>query len=167
MMERRVDLLVGILGIVKAGGIYLPIDANYPEKRIRYMLDDSRVELVAGGEYNGKLKILQWIDITDEKIYKPSCCSSSGELSLEHGIPGENPVYVIYTSGSTGRPKGVLVIQQGLVNLVYSHGNVFEEHPGDRISQTASPGFDAMSSEIWPCLLKGGTLIIADDETRR
>jgi amino acid adenylation domain-containing protein len=167
IMERCVDLLVGILGILKAGGAYLPIDHNYPEKRIQYMLDDSGVELVVvGGEYKGKLKIHQLIDITDEKIYKPSDRSCTGERSLEHVIPGGSLLYLIYTSGSTGRPKGVPVIHRGLVNLVYSHRNIFEEQPGDRISQVASPGFDAMASEIWPCLLNGGTLIIADDETR-
>jgi amino acid adenylation domain-containing protein len=75
-------------------------------------------------------------------------------------------LYVVYTSGSTGRPKGGMVEQRGFVNLIHAHQRLFGDDENMRASQVASPGFDAMAFEVWPCLAAGGTLILADDDTR-
>ena len=75
-------------------------------------------------------------------------------------------LYVVYTSGSTGRPKGGMVEQRGFVNLVHAHQRLFGDDECMRSSQVASPGFDAMAFEVWPCLAAGGALVLADDETR-
>lgn len=80
--------------------------------------------------------------------------------------PERRLLYVVYTSGSTGRPKGGMVEERGFVNLIYAHQRLFADDETMRSSQVASPGFDAMAFEVWPCLAAGGALLLADDETR-
>jgi amino acid adenylation domain-containing protein len=180
MVERSVDMIIGLLGILKVGAAYLPIDPSYPEKRINYMLADSGTKiLLAAPGTQAKVKAevkenpahtmqlpLEFIEIAAEPAstfeHPPSTLTSTSTCQVSPA----NLAYIIYTSGSTGRPKGVPVQHKGFINLVYYHRKVFEEGPGDRMSQVAGPGFDAMGFEVWPCLLNGGTLIIADDETR-
>src|SRR5262249_59611416 len=84
-----------------------------------------------------------------------------------NGVHQENLTYVIYTSGSTGRPKGVAVEHRGLVNLAEWHKKQYEVGALDRASQLASQSFDASVWEIWPYLISGASLHIADEETRR
>ncbi len=147
MVERSIGMMVGLLGILKAGGAYLPIDLDYPEERTRYMLTDSRVDIL----------------LTEKEL----AARPSEEIHNSGNTSGpENLLYVIYTSGSTGRPKGTLVAHRGFVNLAYYHWRVFGRGKGERISQVASPGFDAMGFEIWPCVAGGSTLCIVDNETR-
>ncbi|NIO87699.1 MAG: amino acid adenylation domain-containing protein [Candidatus Aminicenantes bacterium] len=146
MMERSIDMIIGILGILKVGGAYLPIDVDYPQERIDYMLKDSGAKILLTNLPEGRL------------IHH-----SSNQFITHHS---GNIAYVIYTSGSTGRPKGVLIHHRGVVNMVWSHRRVFEEHAGSFISQVASPAFDAMAFEVWPCLLAGACLCIVDDETQ-
>ncbi|UCH95419.1 MAG: amino acid adenylation domain-containing protein, partial [Candidatus Aminicenantes bacterium] len=176
MMERSVAMVVGMMGIIKAGGAYLPIDPGYPGARIRYMLKDSAIKTVLlgdrrsnklksrGNEQDGVVHVY-----VNEEICQPSYrgkTSNKWDSNPDHITHGENLFYIIYTSGSTGKPKGVLVKHSGFVNLVYCHQEVFGEGPGERLSQVANQGFDAMASEVWPCLSNGGTLFIADNETR-
>jgi amino acid adenylation domain-containing protein len=147
MMERSVEMIIGILGILKAGSAYLPIDPDYPQERIDYMLKDSGAKL----------------SVTTDNLEAPDfpLLPATG-----HRQPATSLAYVIYTSGSTGRPKGVLIQHRGVVNLVYFHRSVFEENLRSRISQVASSAFDAMVFELWPCLLAGACLCIIDNETR-
>ena len=171
MMERSIEMIIGILGILKAGGAYLPIDTYYPAERVQYMLKDSAVDvLLVERERQSKLdlntgrdvNIKAIIDPTDEELYG---LDGSPSLDADQSDP-DNLLYVIYTSGSTGKPKGVLVGHRGLFNLIYFHRHVFGEDSNSRMSQVASPGFDAMAFEIWPCLTGGATLYFADDQTR-
>jgi non-ribosomal peptide synthetase component F len=84
----------------------------------------------------------------------------------EMAAAAANLLYVIYTSGSTGNPKGVLVNHRGFVNLVYFYQKIFGQCSSIRMSQVASPGFDAMAFELWPCLTFGAALYIANNETQ-
>jgi amino acid adenylation domain-containing protein len=153
MMERSLEMVIGLLGILNAGGAYLPIDPEYPEERITYMLKDSGAEI-----------LLKDNDFTPKALnICPKGASTHPHLQP---APATSLAYVIYTSGTTGRPKGVLVRHQGLVNMIFTYQKVFGEIPGSRISQSASPAFDAMAFEIWPCLSNGAALYIADDESR-
>jgi amino acid adenylation domain-containing protein len=164
MVGRSIDMIVGMLGILKAGAAYLPIDPAYPEERIKYMVADSgtRILLTTHKEMMPGLK-----DVAGEIVFLDSAETfSNSNPALE---PAQHPstlAYVIYTSGSTGRPKGVLIRHHGFVNLVHFHGRLFGEGPGDRVSQVASPGFDAMAFEVWPCLLNGAGLYIVSDHVR-
>ncbi len=152
-MTRSVELIIGILGILKAGAIYLPIDPQYPAERIQFMLSDSAA----------------CIQITEQFFQETTPITPILPiLPITPIIPTTptNLAYIIYTSGSTGKPKGVLVRQSGIINLIHCRREIFNEIPGARTTQVASAGFDAMAGEVWPCLLNGATLVIADDETR-
>jgi amino acid adenylation domain-containing protein len=161
MVERSLHMIVGMLGIIKAGGAYLPTDTSYPEKRIQYILADSGVEiLITQKEMTGTFGEQGVIKPDDKDI------SSFEKYNLENVSYPENLIYVIYTSGSTGNPKGVLVQHRGVVNMALFYKKLFGVNHESRMSQVASPGFDAMANEVWPCLINGAALYIAPDETR-
>lgn len=145
VMERSIDMIIGILGILQGGGAYLPVDPSYPPERIRFMLKDSGARIL--------------MSESSEKIedIKPRPLKDRSPMHL---------CYVIYTSGTSGRSRGVLIYHQGVVNMVGFHCQVFGVNHNSRVSQVVSPAFDAMAFEIWPCLLSGAALYIADNETR-
>ncbi|MDQ1350494.1 MAG: hypothetical protein QG657_796, partial [Acidobacteriota bacterium] len=140
MMERSIDLIIGILGILKAGAAYLPIDVEYPKERINFILKDSGVEI-----------------LINEKFFR----GSRGAV-LQKSPPG-NLAYIMYTSGSTGQPKGVMVRHRSVVRLV-KNTNFVPLTEETRILQTGAPVFDATTFEIWGSLLNGGQLILVDKE---
>ena len=148
LMERSVELTIALLGVIKAGAAYLPIDPDYPAERIRFILQDSGSSIV----------------LTDHSDRLPSTVDRHPSPSSRR--PVTSLAYVIYTSGSTGLPRGVLIRQAGLVNLVYTYHRIFGKDNRNRMSQVSSPGFDAMAFETWPCLLSGAALNIAGDDVR-
>jgi len=181
MVERSIEMIVGILGILKSGGAYLPIDPEYPPERIAYMLKDSNVGILLkkSGILNPKSRYFQ-TNPNDSNLNDQNKKAGVMVLDFEHlnfefvsnfeirasDLNSSNLAYVIYTSGTTGWPKGVLIRHQGVVNMVWSHREIFGENPRSRVSQVASLSFDAMASEVWPCLSTGACLCIVDNETR-
>ncbi|MGD2093249.1 MAG: amino acid adenylation domain-containing protein, partial [Candidatus Aminicenantes bacterium] len=166
MAERSPEMIIGILGILKAGGAYLPIDPDYPQERIIYMLKDSSAKVLLVGDTS----CASWLSFAPKSLLNlseghhlnfPASQLPSFPASLPSSL-----AYVIYTSGSTGRPKGVLVRHHGVVNMVRFHHKIFCDNPRARISQVANASFDAMVFEMWPSLLAGAVLCIADNETR-
>jgi len=119
MVERSFEMIVGILGILKAGGAYLPIDPEYPEERIRFMLDDSEVStLLTQSWLRGKTGFSETvIELDDNTLY------DSVDANLEIINCANNLAYVIYTSGSTGKPKGVMVEHVSMVNFCIGQKN--------------------------------------------
>ena len=168
-VERGIDMIVGLLGILKAGAAYVPLDPSYPPERIAYMAEDAGMELV--------LTQRNLAEILPDRLRRDGvklvCLDTNrAEIDLESGeridggAAGANLAYVIYTSGSTGRPKGVLIQHDCLMNLVRWHNETYQVSALDRATQVASPGFDASVLEIWPCLAGGASLYIPDDLTR-
>ncbi|HLP62743.1 MAG TPA: amino acid adenylation domain-containing protein, partial [Candidatus Deferrimicrobium sp.] len=141
------DQIIGLLGILKSGGAYLPIDPEYPQERIDYMLKDSGAKIL---------------------LTAAECVFNfhHSAFIVHHSSHSNHLAYLIYTSGTTGRPKGVLISHKSFTNLIYFHRSVFEENQDSRLSQVANPAFDALGFEVWPCLLSGAALHIVDDETR-
>jgi amino acid adenylation domain-containing protein len=164
-LERSPELIVGLLGILKSGGAYVPMDPAYPQERLEFMLEDSHAKVLvtnrslhANWQQTGaKLIYLDstWKDIEHQSARTPWNLARSTNLA-----------YVIYTSGSTGKPKGVMVEHAGIINLVIQYRELYGIKEGIRISQTTSASCDASCSEIWPTLLSGATLCIASDELR-
>jgi amino acid adenylation domain-containing protein/non-ribosomal peptide synthase protein (TIGR01720 family) len=169
-VDRSLDLIVGALGVLKAGGAYLPIDPAYPPERIAFMLQDSQASVVltqhhllaAFQQPNSEFQIpnlicldTDWPLLAAESDANPICSA-----------PLDTLAYVIYTSGSTGQPKGVMIEQRSLLNLVFWHRRVLEVTSSDRATQLAGQGFDAAVWEVWPYLTAGASLHIPDDETR-
>ncbi len=164
MGDRSIEMILGIIAILKAGAVFLPIDADYPEARKRYMLTDSRVDLMlTPRRYAARASQLagRVIEIpapAEEPWNRPLPAGSAPLLSASVQAP--DPAYIMYTSGSTGKPKGVLVLHRNVVRLVINSNFVLcGEHT--RTLQTGAPVFDAVTFEIWGPLLNGGQLVLA------
>ncbi|MFJ7910150.1 non-ribosomal peptide synthase/polyketide synthase [Kitasatospora sp. NPDC096204] len=140
-LPRSVESVVAVLGVLKAGAAYLPVDPAYPRARIDFMLDDARPAVLVDDP--AMVSDGDWPD-TDPQV----------ALDVRH------PAYVIYTSGSTGRPKGVVVGHGGVASLVAAQIERFAIEPGSRVLQFASPSFDASVSEIFTALLRGAALVL-------
>jgi non-ribosomal peptide synthetase component F len=160
---RRSNLMTAaIFGILKAGAAYIPIDPDYPEERIQYILIDSGARfLFTSCDLSSMCKSepQRLPEISPQK----KVGSESGFLSA--GCTNAI-AYMIYTSGTTGKPKGVLVEHRSLANLCSWHNRYFQVKESDIASQYAGIGFDAAVWEIFPYLLRGAALHIIGDETR-
>ena len=163
-MPRSLDVPVAILGILKAGGAFLPIDPTYPPDRIQYMIEDSGIsvllthETIAGQFKGDHLKIIR-LDDDRETID-----AQSRDNLIGNTMPA-NLAYIIYTSGSTGQPKGTMLQHQGLCNLSRAQKKAFNIQPGSRILQFAPMSFDASVWETVMALLNGATLVLSDQES--
>lgn len=151
LLERNEHLVVSLLAILKTGAAYVPIDKNYPENRIKDIIDDVAGKVVIDTAfldvfYNEK----QLSDV------QPDVKTESTDLA-----------YVIYTSGSTGKPKGVMIAHQGLVNLCFWHKEVYNVTASSRGTLFSGVAFDASVWEIYPYLLSGATLYPIENEEVR
>ncbi|WP_232463571.1 non-ribosomal peptide synthetase [Tumebacillus avium] len=157
-LERSAELVVALLAIVKAGGLYVPLDPNYPQERLAFMLEDADLlALVTTSALAERLPehsaALVCLDLQAEAI-----AAQSGENPANTAGP-DNLIYVIYTSGSTGRPKGVCVTHRSVARLVKETNYVrFTEE--EVFLQFAPISFDAATFEIWGALLNGGRLVV-------
>jgi amino acid adenylation domain-containing protein len=156
--ERSLELIVGILGILKAGGAYVPFDTNYPEERLKFMLEDTNVSLIlTQGKLAKKLSQLGAKLVCLDSDWKDICNESRNNL-VNNTAPG-NRAYINYTSGSTGKPKGVEVVHKGVVRLVL--GNDYIKFGQEHTFLHMAPiSFDASTFEIWGALLNGSTCVI-------
>ncbi|HTS18888.1 MAG TPA: non-ribosomal peptide synthetase [Verrucomicrobiae bacterium] len=166
-IPRSPAMVVAALGVLKAGGAYLPLDTTYPPARLSFMLEDAGAPLLITAHCAkdqspaGNYKTIT-IDNAGRIIESPSATSSA---EAESDFSPEHLAYVIYTSGSTGQPKGVEVPHEGLLNLVQWHQRAFRVTQADRASMVAKVGFDAAVWEIWPYLTAGASLYVADEKT--
>ncbi len=164
-IERSIDMVIGLLGILKSGGAYLPMDPAYPPARLAFMLEDSRAAVLVSHQ-----KLAADLPISDIHVV---CLDADAPVLA--CFDTDNPftvanvndlAYVIYTSGSTGQPKGVLICHGSLLNLVYWHQRDFAVTADDRATQIASPAFDAMGWELWPYLTLGASIYLPTEDTR-
>ncbi|WP_162931466.1 amino acid adenylation domain-containing protein, partial [Teredinibacter turnerae] len=163
-MTQSPDVLVSILAVLKAGGAFLPLDPEYPDDRLAYMLEDSGVRLVLTQQclhHKVRLFSLDSTDVVlvDSHLSKIRAQVSSLGLSLERRVSENQLAYVIYTSGSTGKPKAVGVRHRNLVN----HNNFATAHYNltcsDNQFQFSNHGFDLFVEEIFVALNSGATLV--------
>ncbi|MCP4659006.1 MAG: amino acid adenylation domain-containing protein, partial [bacterium] len=158
--QRSFGMLEGMLGILKAGGVYLPLDPGSPRERLAFMLEDSGagVLVTAGGAGRdlpaGGRPVIA-VEETTEAV--------AGDLPGRWVSP-EQGAYVIYTSGSTGRPKGVLVSHRSLASYAVRAAEVYRIGPADRVLQFASMSFDASAEEIYPTLFRGAALVLRGEQ---
>ena len=160
--ERSPLLCAGLLGILKAGAAFVPLDPAYPRDRLALMLRDSAAPLL--------LSESRLLERLPEPRPETICLD---DVSWQQAEPAERPpraatpsdlCYVIYTSGSTGRPKGVLIEHRGVCNLAAAQAQTFALDAYSRVLQFASPSFDASVFEICMALLHGCTLVLAPRE---
>ena len=162
-VERGVGLVVALLGVLKAGAAFLPLDLGYPAERIAFMVADARPGCVitADGVADG----LAGAGGVPVAAGAPAGAAGGGVAGGVVALRAAHPAYVIYTSGSTGRPKGVVVTHGGCVNLAASHAR-FEVGPGCRVAQFASASFDGFWQEWSMALLAGAALVVVPAERR-
>ncbi|HET9280297.1 MAG TPA: amino acid adenylation domain-containing protein, partial [Flavitalea sp.] len=165
-VERGFMMVIGVIGIMKTGAAYVPIDPEYPAERIAFMLDDSKAQVVIVSESTSS--ILQAQENV-EVILLDNHASVLNFQSVENlgvDIHPDDLVYVLYTSGSTGRPKGVKMPGGGMVNLLCWQQKQFGSNKR-RVLQFASLNFDVSFQEIFSTLCFGSTLVLITSETRR
>ena len=159
-LDRSPDMITGLLAILKAGAAYVALDPAYPVERLRFLLEDTRVEVVLSSvdlastlpPFEGHLLRL---DGPEGEVWKRG---PHGALDVA-GLRPEDLAYVSYTSGSTGRPKGVEVRHRGVLRLLF--GNDFARFgPERRLLQLSPIAFDASTVEIWGALLHGGCCVL-------
>jgi len=158
-LERSINLIVGMLGILKSGGAYLPLDIDYPTDRLEYMLRDSQVQvLVTQQDQLGRLPSTNPHTICLDSEWE--AIARFSDRVVEGTEAPDNLAYVIYTSGSTGHPKGVMVEHRSIANYVHAITDIVGLTAHDRVLQFASLSFDTAAEEIFPCLITGGILVL-------
>ncbi|MFH8989500.1 non-ribosomal peptide synthase/polyketide synthase [Streptomyces sp. NPDC017940] len=148
-LPRACESVVAQLAVAKAGGAFLPVDPNYPERRRAFMVRDAGASLVIDDPAQ--------VWVRDGKDTAPTDADRTTALTTTH------PAYVIYTSGSTGTPKGVVVPHHGLAAFAAGTAEQYAVGPGDRVLQFASPSFDASVLELCSALLSGATLVTGEE----
>ncbi|WP_126651528.1 non-ribosomal peptide synthetase [Chryseobacterium aureum] len=157
-MNRSVEMIIGILGILKSGGAYVPIDPDYPQARKEYMLEDSGIKLLLSD--NGFAYDRNPVDVLVLTDDWSGFDDISGD-KIERAASPSNLAYVIYTSGSTGKPKGVMNSHKGMLNRLLWAQDTYELTPEDTVLQKTSFSFDVSVWElIWP-LMSGAKLVFA------
>ena len=164
-VNRSFDMIIGLLGILKARAAYVPLDPTYPQDRLSFMLTDSSVSLLVTTQsltthLSAQSCRLVCLDSDAALLEQQS------ELEPLSTITSDDLAYVIYTSGSSGSPKGVQITHGSLLNLVVWHQRAFEVTPIDRATQITSPAFDATGWELWPYLTTGASIYLIDEDTR-
>ncbi|MFD2168535.1 amino acid adenylation domain-containing protein [Tumebacillus lipolyticus] len=165
-LERSLDMVIGLLGILKAGGAFVALDPAYPKDRLAFVMEDTSIPFVLTQSsvqdvlpaHSGRLILL---DRDREAI------DSQSPEDLQSGVGPDNLIYLIYTSGSTGRPKAIAMRHQPLTNMTWWQVNSFAHRGKARVLQFASLNFDVSYQELFTTFYQGGTVIIPDEETRR
>jgi fengycin family lipopeptide synthetase D len=165
VLDRSLEMIVSIIGVLKAGGAYVPIDPDAPQGRIDYLLSDSGAPVVISkthlkdklSNYAGNLFILDDLSVI----------ASYSEENPASDITADNLAYIIYTSGSTGKPKGTLLQHRGVNCLAIAQADLFGVGEHTRALQFTSVSFDPSILEMFPTLLRGGTLVLAPSHVLR
>jgi amino acid adenylation domain-containing protein len=164
--ERSLETIVAVIGVIKAGAAYVPLDPTYPKKRLAFMLEDTRSPIILTQEHlaptlpqeNVHLLCLdtEWKTIAKQPTKNPLCA-----------VDPKNLAYLIYTSGSTGKPKGVAMPHGPLVNLLQWQFKNWSARPNATTLQFASLNFDVSFQEIFSTLGGGGNLVLVSESLRR
>ncbi|MCA9538419.1 MAG: AMP-binding protein [Myxococcales bacterium] len=155
-LDRSIDMIVAMLGVLAAGGAYVPLEPGLPEERIRFMLADSGARWVIA---RGRRGVNDGIEVM----------APDGGARVEPlvSVHGDHAAYVIYTSGSTGRPKGVVATHRGVANVTAAYAEMLAIGPGTPVLHVSTILFDAATPQTFAPLIRGGMIVLADDETIR
>lgn len=161
-MNRSIDMVTGMLAVIKAGAAYVPLDPHYPDERLSYMVEDSSISYCLSHKELGKNGL-----IDSSKIIYFEDIEKESDLLMETNLHIANQsdlAYVIYTSGTTGRPKGVMLEHSGIINLVYNQNEMMCLDTSAKVLQFATFNFDSSVIEIFSTLLFGAELHISVDK---
>ncbi|SAK97174.1 amino acid adenylation domain-containing protein [Caballeronia pedi] len=154
-IPRSIDMIVALLGVLKSGAAYVPLDPSYPADRLAYMARDSGVRIVltsAAASLDG----FTVLDVT-------RCGEGLADSDPNVAVSGAQLAYVIYTSGSTGEPKGVEISHAALARHTHAAMNLARTRPDDRVLQFSTFSFDAFVDQLFPALCAGAAVVLRDD----
>lgn len=164
-LPRSADLIVALIGIIKSGAVYIPIDPGLPKDRIKHMLEDSEAKAIITAS-DLQDEIPSGVNVLVMEAFLENA-EDYPEVYMDRGIRPDDPLYLLYTSGSTGLPKGVQVSHQNLVNIYYSAKNLLNLGENDRTLAITTISFDVAGMEIFGTLGSGATLVMADAITQK
>jgi len=163
-IERGVEMIVGLLGILKAGASYVPVDPEYPEDRITYMLEDTGATIVLSSQQSrAKITGIDKLDII-ELDSDQAQINEQPVVDLQLATDPNQLIYVIYTSGSTGKPKGVMIEHTSVVNLLMSVAKEVDFKPCSIFMSVTTFSFDICYLELYMPLILGGKLVVIPRE---
>ena len=162
-LDRKPSLIFILMGILKNGCTYIPIDPTYPEKRIKYIIDNSNLQLIITEDYE-KLIGLDGVCIVDISKDNSIWLQDKSNYHDEKGFNSNRNAYIIYTSGSTGNPKGVCVSHKNVVNFLISMQNKLNIKETDRIFSITTFSFDISVLEMFLPLVSGACTILIEKE---
>ena len=160
-LERSLDMVIGILGVLKAGAAYVPMDTAYPRERIAFMLSDANVSILLTQQH-----LVASLPSVGRVVCIDALESTNGDEAgrQEPEVRPDNVAYVIYTSGSTGRPKGVCIEHRNIVNYVRGVAARLRLEPGLRHATVSTIAADLGNTVIFPALATGGVLHVMSQE---
>lgn len=164
MADRSEQMIIGMLGIIKSGAAYVPIDIEYPTERRHYMIKNAGINCLLCSHIDPELdKNVKQLELQNSKIAKED---SNNPVSVN---TPDDLIYVIHTSGTTGRPKGVQVMHKSVVNLSNWLNDLIYSSSEDQlnVALTASIGFDSSVKQIFPSLLNGASLTIISEQDKK
>ena len=162
-LERSLALPIAMFGVLKAGGVCMPLDPGYPRERLAYMMEDAGVEvLVAEPEFE------KHYSRSNTRVISPNRDLSGGAVGKGEKLPSRtqpgDAAYIVYTSGSTGQPRGVVLTHAGLVNHHLAAINLYGITPSDRVLQFSSLSFDIAIEEMFPSWLAGASVVFREPD---
>jgi non-ribosomal peptide synthetase-like protein len=167
-LEKSVELFAALLGVLKAGAGYVPIDPKFPADRIASIIEDGEIRLVISQTSLAKTDGLPVHTLNvDCDLGEVLALSDAPIRPAESGVAPNNICYVIYTSGSTGRPKGVAIEHRNAICFCAALPVTYGITEADRVYQGFSTAFDAAVEEVWAAFSLGGTLVVPADELTR
>lgn len=165
-LDRSDNMVICLLAIMKSGAAYIPVDPEYPQKRIEYMLEDSAAEfLISSTKYKGRFTTSNLHEITFEEIEAELSRFEGNDPTLN--VKGNDLAYIMYTSGSTGQPKGIAIEHHSLTNFLCSMQKKPGIHGADKLLAVTTISFDISGLELYLPLISGAELLLTDSETSK
>ncbi len=155
-MNRNEVLISALLAILKCGGTYIPIDPEYPEERVKYILENSNAKYVVTSK--------SCDFISDNAINVNNLNDNTSNFNLDLEILSDNLVYLIYTSGSTGNPKGVMINNYNLINFLFGINENIKISKEENVVSITTISFDIFGLEIWLTFLNGAKLVLSNEK---
>ncbi|KAL2911255.1 hypothetical protein HK105_209291, partial [Polyrhizophydium stewartii] len=167
VMQRSIEFVVALVGVLKAGATIVPVDSSFPAGRIQFMLDDASVcAIVTTASEAGRIAQLSVGDravvVADARALLAS--GASFDKTSNHIARADDHFMILYTSGSTGRPKGVPAMHSGAVNIIANYSKAIGHLEQHRVIQFMAIGFDVCALEIWGSLSHGATLVLREQD---